>query len=306
MCFKNLPVEFDERGQPFLRGGVADPYSRVGRARRSPAPVDRRNRSRSWSAATATSSRWTSIRSRASRARWPSTPLPTSRRGGCSRRARWRRSSAATRSSWSAAIRATRSSSPAAPAASAAASTRRARRWPSRWRSAACRRRSASLIRNLALALEFLYDHPLHLHLLAGPGLLGRDGRADEPVALTRARRRAEAPHAETSTATGRSATLMDDLNPLSGKLYLEALHMTRVAREAYVLICGKYPHPQTIVPGGMSSTITLDRDERDVRPPGAVLRLQQEDRRRSGTIYRVLLRGQSRVQGGRPPPRAT
>ena len=50
----------------------------------------------------------------------------------------------------------------------------------------------------------------------------------------------------------------MEDLNPLSGKLYLEALHMTRVAREAYVLICGKYPHPQTIVPGGMSSTITL------------------------------------------------
>ena len=33
---------------------------------------------------------------------------------------------------------------------------------------------------------------------------------------------------------------------------------MTRVAREAYVLICGKYPHPQTIVPGGMSSTIDL------------------------------------------------
>jgi hydrogenase large subunit len=25
------------------------------------------------------------------------------------------------------------------------------------------------LVRNLALALEFLYDHPLHLHLLAGP-----------------------------------------------------------------------------------------------------------------------------------------
>ncbi len=50
----------------------------------------------------------------------------------------------------------------------------------------------------------------------------------------------------------------MTDLNPLSGGLYLEALHMTRVAREAYVLICGKYPHPQTIVPGGMSSTITL------------------------------------------------
>ena len=50
----------------------------------------------------------------------------------------------------------------------------------------------------------------------------------------------------------------MDDLNPLTGHLYVEALHMTRVAREACVLICGKYPHPQTIVPGGMSSTIDL------------------------------------------------
>ena len=58
--------------------------------------------------------------------------------------------------------------------------------------------------------------------------------------------------------ATRMIGALMEDLNPLSGKLYVEALHMTRLAREAYVLICGKYPHPQTIVPGGMSSTITL------------------------------------------------
>ena len=27
MCFKNLPVEFDDRGQPFLRGGIPDPYT---------------------------------------------------------------------------------------------------------------------------------------------------------------------------------------------------------------------------------------------------------------------------------------
>ena len=30
-----------------------------------------------------------------------------------------------------------------------------------------------------------------------------------------------------------------------------------RVIREAYVLLCGKYPHPQTIVPGGMSTTLS-------------------------------------------------
>ncbi len=33
---------------------------------------------------------------------------------------------------------------------------------------------------------------------------------------------------------------------------------MTRVAREAYVLIGGKYPHPQTVVPGGVAVTVNL------------------------------------------------
>ena len=112
------------------------------------------------------------------------------------------------------------------------------------------------LIRNIALALEFLYDHPLHLHLLAGPDYSAAMVGPTNPSLLERARS-AEAPHAEIH-GFRTIGELMEDLNPLSGKLYLEALHMTRVAREAYVLICGKYPHPQTIVPGGMSSTITL------------------------------------------------
>ena len=49
----------------------------------------------------------------------------------------------------------------------------------------------------------------------------------------------------------------MVDLNPLTGKLYLEALQMTRVAREAYVLLGGKYPHPETIIPGGVTTTLS-------------------------------------------------
>jgi hydrogenase large subunit len=111
------------------------------------------------------------------------------------------------------------------------------------------------LVRNLALALEFLYDHPLHLHLLAGPDYSAAMVGPTNPSVLDRAR---------TFDAPGGAIhgyrtmfDLMTDLNPLTGHLYVEALHMTRVAREAYVLICGKYPHPQTIVPGGMSSTIT-------------------------------------------------
>jgi hydrogenase large subunit len=112
------------------------------------------------------------------------------------------------------------------------------------------------LVRNLALALEFLYDHPLHLHLLAGPDYSAAIVQDTNPGLLERAK--------ATETRHGRlhgyatMGDLMTDLNPLTGTLYLEALHMTRVAREAYVLICGKYPHPQTIVPAGMSSTITL------------------------------------------------
>jgi hydrogenase large subunit len=112
------------------------------------------------------------------------------------------------------------------------------------------------VIRNLALALEFLYDHPLHLHLLAGPDYSAAMVGPTNPSLLERAKTTAAPNQARHGYAT--MFELMEDLNPLSGRLYLEALHMTRVAREAYVLICGKYPHPQTIVPGGMSSTIDL------------------------------------------------
>ena len=112
------------------------------------------------------------------------------------------------------------------------------------------------LIRNLALSLEFLYDHPLHLHLLAGPDYSAAIVEPTNPSLFARAKK-AEAPHAEVH-GYKTIAAIMEDLNPLSGHLYVEALHMTRLAREAYVLICGKYPHPQTIVPGGMSSTINL------------------------------------------------
>jgi hydrogenase large subunit len=111
-------------------------------------------------------------------------------------------------------------------------------------------------IRNMALALEFLYDHPLHLFLLAGPDYSEAIVGAVTPSLLERARR---TPAAHAGVHGYRTiGDIMHDMNPLTGALYVEALQMTRIAREAYVLICGKYPHPQTIVPGGMSSTVDL------------------------------------------------
>ncbi len=112
------------------------------------------------------------------------------------------------------------------------------------------------VVRNLALALEFLYDHPLHLFLLAGPDYSEVIVKQTNPEHLDRAKAW-ECPHAGVH-GFRTMHDLMTEMNPLTGSLYLEALKMTRLVREAYVLICGKYPHPQTIVPGGMSTTVTF------------------------------------------------
>jgi hydrogenase large subunit len=112
------------------------------------------------------------------------------------------------------------------------------------------------IIRNLLLAMEYLYDHPLHLFLLAGLDYSQALVQTTNPELMERAKRTA-ASRANVH-GYGTMGALMEDMNPLTGGLYLEALHMTRVAREAYVILGGKYPHPETIVPGGVSTTISL------------------------------------------------
>jgi len=112
------------------------------------------------------------------------------------------------------------------------------------------------IVRNLLLAMEFLYDHPLHLFLLAGPDYSQLIVEQTTPSVWAKAQRAKTAGEEVHGYAT--VAEIMTDLNPLSGGLYVEALHMTRVAREAYVVLGGKYPHPQTIVTGGVSTTLTL------------------------------------------------
>ena len=111
------------------------------------------------------------------------------------------------------------------------------------------------LVRNLLLSCEYLYDNPLHLFVLAGPDfseVLVRDTNPEVWQAATTAPTRFGAVHGYATIAA-----IMTDLNPLTGRLYLEALEMTRVAREAYVLLGGKYPHPETISPGGVTTTLT-------------------------------------------------
>ncbi len=119
--------------------------------------------------------------------------------------------------------------------------------------------------RNLLLSLEYLYDHPLHLFLLAGPDYSEPAVRNTNPELWESAQTARAANKAVHGFDT--IAEIMTEMTPLTGKLYAEALHMTRVAREAYVVIGGKYPHPQTIVPGGISATIDFsDLNEINLR----------------------------------------
>ncbi|HMQ29839.1 MAG TPA: nickel-dependent hydrogenase large subunit [Chloroflexaceae bacterium] len=111
-------------------------------------------------------------------------------------------------------------------------------------------------LRNLLLAVEFWYDNPLHLFLLAGPDYSQAIVEPTNPRLWERATR-AEAPGAAVH-GYRTIGQIMTELNPLTGQLYLAGLQMTRVAREAYVLIGGKYPHPETAIPGGLTTTVTI------------------------------------------------
>ena len=114
----------------------------------------------------------------------------------------------------------------------------------------------AIVMRNILLAVEYLYDHPLHLFLLSGPDYSEQLVNETNPEIVEKAK----ITPAKNNALHGYKMMIdiMKDLNPLTGKLYIEALEMTRVAREAYVLIGGKYPHPQSVIPGGLSVTINI------------------------------------------------
>ncbi|HEV2760468.1 MAG TPA: nickel-dependent hydrogenase large subunit [Acidimicrobiales bacterium] len=110
-------------------------------------------------------------------------------------------------------------------------------------------------VRNLGEVGEMFYDRPLHLGLLAGPDYSTALVSVTNPELVTRAEKTL-APHGAIHGYTTMK-DLMDALNPLTGKIYLEALEWTRVGRIMCQVMFGKFPHPSTIVPGGMSTTVT-------------------------------------------------
>jgi len=108
--------------------------------------------------------------------------------------------------------------------------------------------------RNMLAAVEDLVEYPTHLFGLAGPDYSEPVIRATNPELWARAQ---HAPAAGVQThGFELISDIMTELTRSVGTLYSESLRMARVAREAYVLVGGKYPHPQTIVPGGISSLV--------------------------------------------------
>lgn len=109
--------------------------------------------------------------------------------------------------------------------------------------------------RNMGQAAAFLYDHALHLFLLAGPDYSEALVSQSNPGVVETAASTA-APNADLH-GYDTIGDIMAGLNPLEGELYLEALQVTRDARQMSSLMLGKYPHPSTIAPGGVTTTLT-------------------------------------------------
>ncbi len=109
--------------------------------------------------------------------------------------------------------------------------------------------------RNLGEIGEMFYDHPLHLGLLAGPDY----GSAIISVTNPEMVKKAEKTPARGYEVHGFRTVkdIMDAMNALTGKIYLESLEYTRVGRVMAMLLLGKYPHPSTLAPGGLQTTIS-------------------------------------------------
>jgi hydrogenase large subunit len=159
----------------------------------------------------------------------------------------------------------------------------------------------AIIARNLGEGAELVYDHILHLFLLAGPDYSERIVSQTTPSLWAQAQQ-AEAPRAS-AYGLRTVADLMRGLNPLSGPLYVEALQITRNAREVASLMLGKYPHPSTIFPGGLGIEASAPVFKPGLRPHHAAAGLCQESGGDLGRSRRVLLRCSPRVPAcGRAP----
>jgi hydrogenase large subunit len=110
----------------------------------------------------------------------------------------------------------------------------------------------AEWIINLGEAAEYMFDHNLFQDNLVGVDFCEQMVKETNPSLFAKA---------ESTLAPGSAlhgyrtiADIMRALNPFTGALYREALHMSRLTREMFCLMEGKHTHPSTLYPGGVGT----------------------------------------------------
>src|ERR1041385_3528299 len=114
----------------------------------------------------------------------------------------------------------------------------------------------AEWILNLGEAAEYMFDHNLFQDNLVGVDFCEQMVKETNPSVLARAEQ-TSADHASWH-GYRTIADIMRALNPFSGELYREALHMSRLAREMFSLMEGRHVHPSTLYPGGVGTVATI------------------------------------------------
>ncbi len=91
-------------------------------------------------------------------------------------------------------------------------------------------------VRNLGAGAEMLYDHPIHLGLLAGPDYSTALVSVTNPEIVRKAEN-TSAPHAHVH-GYKTIKDIMDAMDPLTGAIYLEAIEFTRLGRARCATTC--------------------------------------------------------------------
>ncbi len=110
----------------------------------------------------------------------------------------------------------------------------------------------AEWILNLGEAAEYMFDHNIFQDNLVGVDFCEQMVKETNPGVLARAEKTA-APNANLHRYRT-IADIMRALNPFTGELYREALHMSRLTREMFCLMEGRHVHPSTLYPGGVGT----------------------------------------------------
>lgn len=113
----------------------------------------------------------------------------------------------------------------------------------------------AVALRNLGLSAEIVHAEAAHLFLLAGPDFSASSMSAHWPDVWALAQR-TPSPHAEIH-GFKTIGDVMLSLDPLTGRWYRDAFSVARIPYQMYAVLHGKYPHPETIVPGGVGTTMS-------------------------------------------------